>query len=74
MLEREPPVPRQMIGVRVRLDDSHDRDVASRRFLEHLLDRKRRIDDDGDTGVLIADQIRRTAEIVVNELLEQHGC
>ena len=31
-----------------------------------------RVDDRGDARFLVADQIRRTAEVVVNELLEQH--
>ena len=38
----------------------------------HALDRVRRIDDRSDARVLVADQVRRTAEVVVNELLEQH--
>jgi hypothetical protein len=42
------------------------------RDLERLLDRVRRIDDRGDTFFLAPDQIRRTAEVVVQELLEQH--
>jgi hypothetical protein len=37
-----------------------------------LLDRVRGIDDDRDAGVLVADEIRRAAEIIVDELLEQH--
>ncbi len=72
VLERQPPVPGQVIGMRVRLDRPHDPDVALLRLRQHRLDRVRRIDDRRDTRVLVADQVRRTAEIVVNELLEEH--
>src|SRR5204863_2426039 len=33
----------------------------------------RGIDDDGDAGVLVADEIGRTAEVVVDELREEHA-
>ena len=72
VLEREPPVPREMVGMGVRLDRPHDRDVALRRFRQHRLDRIGRIDDRRNARILVADQIRGTAEVVVNELLEQH--
>jgi hypothetical protein len=36
-----------------------------------LLDRERRIDDDGDTGLRITDEVRRAAQILVHELPKQ---
>ena len=73
MLEREPAVPGEVIGVRVGLDDADDLDSALRGRREHALDRVRRIDDRGDAGFLVTDQVRRAPEIVVQELLEEHG-
>jgi hypothetical protein len=72
VLQREPSVPGEMVGVRVRLDRPDDPDLAPRRFRQHGFDRVRRVDDRRDTSFLVADQIRRTAEVVVHELLEQH--
>ena len=73
VLEREPPVPGEVVGVRVRLDRADDADVAPLGLVEVLLDREGRIDDDGVTGTWIADEVRRTAERVVDELREDHG-
>ena len=73
VLEREPPVTREMIRVRVRLDGAHDANVAPLGLVEVLLDREGRIDDDGLAGARIADEIRRTPERVVDELREDHG-
>ena len=72
VLQRQPPMPGEVIGMRVRLDRPHDPDIALRRLRQDRLDRERRVDDRSDTCILVADQIRRTAEVVVNELLEQH--
>ena len=72
VLERQPAVARQVVGVRVRLDRPHDLHVAPGRRFQHRFDRVRWIDDCGDARVLVADQIRRTAEVVVQKLLEQH--
>ena len=72
VLERETPVAREVVGMRVRLDRPHDPDLALRRLRQHRLDRIGRVDDRGDARILVADQVRRTAEVVVNELLEQH--
>ena len=47
VLEREAPVPCEMVGVRVRLDDSDDANAAPLGLLEVLLDRVGRVDDDG---------------------------
>ena len=46
MLEREPSVPGDVVGVRVRLDDAHEPHVAPLRLLHVLLDRERGVDDD----------------------------
>ena len=73
VLEREPPVTREMIRVRVRLDGAHDANLAPLGLVEVLLDREGRIDDDRLAGARIADEIRRTPERVVDELREDHG-
>ena len=73
VLERQPPVAGEVVGVRVRLDRPHDPNAAALGGRQHRLDRVRGIDDRGDACILVADQVRRTAEVVVNELLEQHG-
>ena len=73
VLEREAPVPGEVVGVRVRLDHAHDAHVAMLGLVDVLLDRKGRIDDDSLAGAWIADEIRRTPERVVDELREDHG-
>ena len=73
VLEREPPVSGEVVGVRVRLDRADDADVALRGLLEVLLDREGRIDDDRVTGTGIADEVGGAAERVVDELREDHG-
>ena len=72
VVEREPAVAGEVVGVGMRLDRADDLHAAPGRGLEHRLDRVRRIDDRGDACILVADQIRRAAEVVVQELLEQH--
>ena len=72
VLEREPAVPRQVVGVRVRLEHPPDLDARLGRGLEVLLDRERRVDDDGVTGGRVADEIRATAQVLIDELPEQH--
>src|SRR4026209_2229314 len=62
VLEREAPVPGQMIRMRVRLDHPDDARIASRGLLEVLLDRERRIDDDRVTRARVADAVGSTAE------------
>ena len=66
-------MPREVIGVRVRLDDADDADLAPLGLLEVLLDREGRVDDDGVAGSRIADEVRGAAERVVDELREDHG-
>ena len=73
LLEREPPVPGEVVGVRVRLDHADDAHGALLGFFEVLLDGEGRIDDDGVTGTGIADEVGGAAERVVDELREDHG-
>jgi hypothetical protein len=72
VVEREAAVAGQMVRVSVRLDRAHDLHVALGRHFQHRFDGVRWIDDRSDCCVLITDQIRRTAEVVVQKLLEQH--
>ena len=72
VLEGEPAVPGKVVGVRVGLDHADDADVVPLGLLEVLLDRERRVDDDGLAGSRIADDVRRTAERIVDELREDH--
>jgi hypothetical protein len=59
--------------MRVRLDRAHDADAAPVSLLEVLLDRERGIDHDGGPGVLVADEVRRAAQVLVDELREDHS-
>ena len=64
---------RDVVGVRVGLEhvlDPHA-EVAGER--EVLLDVELRVDDRGDAGVLVADQVGGAAEVVVGHLAEEHG-
>ena len=72
VLERETAVARDVVGVRVRLQRPHDAYPEPFRLREHLLDRVRRIDDDGFARLLAADEIRGAPEIAVQELREEH--
>ena len=56
----------------VRLDHARDPQTVALGFLDVLLDRVRRVDDEGLAGVGGADQIGGAAEIVVDELAEEH--
>jgi hypothetical protein len=62
-----------VIRVRVRLDDADDAHIAPLRFVEVMLDCERRVDDDRVARARVADEVRRTAERVVDELGEDHG-
>src|SRR3954449_6874300 len=55
------------------LDDADEPDLAASRLRQHRLDVIRRVDDDRDAGVLVADEVAGAAQIVVQELLEEHG-
>ena len=74
VLEREAPVAREVVGVRVRLEHPLDPHAGCRRRLQVLLDPEGRVDDDGDSRFGVADQVRGAPEVVVHELpKEQHG-
>ena len=72
MLEREPPVPGDVIGMGVGLEHTHDADARLVSRLEVLLDRVRRVDQEGLPLAGVADQVGGAAEIVVDELAKQH--
>ncbi len=72
VLERQPAVPGDVVGVRVRLEDGRQPDAASLRLFEVLLDPVCGVDYDRNAGVLVTDEVGGAAEIVVDELLEQH--
>jgi hypothetical protein len=73
VLEPEPSVPRDVVGMRVSLQHAHDADTAAVCLREILVDLERRIDDDRPGRLFVADEIRRAAEIVVDELREDHA-
>src|ERR671915_422921 len=62
-----------MVGVRMRLEDADDPHAVPLRLLEVVLDRVGGINYDRLPGALVADQIGRAAEVVVDELAKQHG-
>ena len=72
VLEREPPVPGEMVGVGVRLEHADDADAETLRLLEIGLDRVGRVDDHRLAARLVADQVGRAAEILVDALEEDH--
>ena len=72
MFERQPPVAGDVVGVGVCLEHTDEAHVVLLRPLEVLLDRVGGIDDDRFPGFLVADQVGRTPQIVVDELAEQH--
>ena len=65
-------MPRDVVGVVVGLDHVLDVRAGIARELEVLGDLEARVDDGGDAGVLVSDQIGRAAEVVVYELPEDH--
>ena len=73
VLERQPAVPRDVVGMRVRLERTHDPNPFLLRCRKVRLDRVGGVDDDRLVGLLVADEIRRTAQVVVDELPEDHG-
>jgi hypothetical protein len=72
VLEGEAAVPRDVVGVRVRLEHASDPHMELLSAFEVLLDRVRGIDDHGLTRGLVADQVGRAAEVVIDELRELH--
>jgi len=57
----------------VRLERAHDSHALLFCRGKVLLDRVGGVDDDRLVGLLVADEIGRTAEVVVDELPEDHG-
>jgi hypothetical protein len=72
VLEREPSMPGDVVGVRVRLQHADDPNAFGLGGLEVLVDRICGVDDERLAGGGIPDQVRGAAEIVVDELAEQH--
>ena len=68
----EPAVPGDVIGVRVGLEHADDADARLVSGREVLLDRVRRVDQEGLPLAGVADQVGGAAEIVVDELAKQH--
>ena len=73
VLEREPSVTGDVVGVGVRLEHADEADAPALRLRQHRLDEVRRVDDDRDALVLVADEIAGAAQVVVQELREEHG-
>ena len=73
VLEREAAVPGDVVGVRVRLERADDSDAEPLGLREDRLDRERRVDDDRLARLLATDEVRRAAEVVVQQLREEHG-
>ncbi len=74
VFDRQAPMPRHVVRVRVRFDRADDAQSALFGLGNDGLDREGRIDDDGYPGVLIPDQVARAAQVVVQELVEDHAC
>jgi hypothetical protein len=72
VLERQATVARHVVGMRMRLEDADDPHTFLRGRRHVLLDRVRGVDDQCLAAGGIPDQVRGAAEIVVDELAEQH--
>jgi len=69
----EVTVARDVIGVRVRLDDVRDREAAAPGQSQIFVDAVAPgIDDDGPPGLAAADQVREAPGLFVDDLLEDH--
>ncbi len=73
VLERQASVSRQVIRVRVRDERANQPHLVALGGLEQATDREERVDNHRDARFLVPDQVRRAAEIVVQELPEKHG-
>ena len=73
VVEREPPVTRDVVGVRVRLERPHDPRLEALGLGENRLDREMRVDDHDLSRLLAADEVRGAPEVVVEDLREEHG-
>ena len=69
----ERPVPRDVVGVGMRLDHADQRGAVPAAGLEHLRDVERRIDDHGLAGLLAPHHVARAAEVPQDDLLEDHA-
>ena len=72
MVERQPPVPGEMVGVGVRLQHPHDAQAGALRLLEIRLDRVSGVHDNRLAALLVTNQVGRAAEIVVDALEKDH--
>jgi hypothetical protein len=63
-----------VVGVIVRLEDVLDAHAHVARQVEVDADLQAGVDDRRDPCALVADEVGRTAEIVVGHLSEQHPC
>ena len=70
---RQPAVPRDVVGVVVRLEHVADLDAEIARELEVLLDLEAGIDDRGDPRRVVAHEVGRAAQVLVCDLTEDHG-
>jgi len=62
------------VGVKVRQKHVRDAQIVPGGEGQILVDIPLGIDDGGDTGVLVADEIGRMGEAIEVELLQEHGC
>jgi hypothetical protein len=69
---RQPPVARDVVGVVVRLEDVLDGNAHVAGQPQVLVDVEPGVDHRADPGALVADQVRGAAEVVVDDLTEQH--
>ena len=72
VLQRKAPMPGDVIGMGVRLEHVHDVNTFRGGGVDVLLDRVGGVDHEGFAAGGIPDQVRGAAEIVVDELAEQH--
>jgi hypothetical protein len=69
----EPAVAGDVVGVVVGLEHVLDHDAEVAGEPQVLVDVQARIDDRGDPGVLVADQVARATQVVLGDLTEDHG-
>ena len=72
MAAAKPAVAGHVVGVRVGLEDVADLDAEIAGQPQVLLDVELGIDDRRGTRVLVADQVRGAAEVVVGDLAQDH--
>jgi hypothetical protein len=72
VLEGEAAVTGDVIGVRMGLENADELDLLPFRRIQIRFDRVCRVDDHGEPGLFVADQVRSAPEIVVDKLPEQH--